>query len=123
YVRAGYATKEEFFQGWREGAARLGNHLRELVGPNFVIIGNAGQPPPSLFESFNGWMRENFPWQNGGSWYSNMYRNPGGYFIDDMQLRQRPHNYLFTAADPPSTPYSSYNRQKMRFGFGTAALG
>ncbi len=122
WARAGYASRDEFLQGWTDGHKAMGDRLRQLAGPDFILIGNAGQPPPGLYASFNGWMRENFPWQNGGSWESNMYRNPGGYFVDGRNMRQPSNQYLFTAADPPSDPYSAHNRRKQRLGLATATL-
>ncbi len=123
YVRAGYPTLAAFAQGWAAGHAALGARLRSRLGanPSFVLVGNCGQG--KLYAEFNGWMRENFPYQNGGTWYENMFRPVGGYFPDDASFRSPPHNYLFSAAAPPTAPYSATNRRIVRFGLGSAALG
>jgi hypothetical protein len=123
YVRAGYPTLSAFAQGWAAGHAAMGNRLRSRLGANstFVLVGNCGQG--TLYAAFDGWMRENFPYQNGGNWYENMFRPVGGYFPDDAAFRQPPHNYLFSAASPPTSPYSPANRRIVRFGLGSAALG
>jgi hypothetical protein len=123
FQRAGYSTFPAFIQGFREGHNALGNRLRSLTGnPDFALVGNCGTTQ-TLYASFNGWMRENFPFQMGGSWYENMFRTVGGYFHDEASFRVPRHNYIFTAAEPPDQPYSSTNRRKVRFGLGSAALG
>jgi hypothetical protein len=121
FVRAGYSTKAAFDASWLTATDTLANRLRRLAGPNFVLVGNCAQG--TKYASFNGWMRENFPYQNGGTWYENMYRDPGGYFTDEAKFRQPTHNYLFTAALSPTLPYNSNNLRKVRFGLGSAALG
>lgn len=121
FQRAGYSTLEAFDAGYQAGGEVLANRLRALVGSTPVLVGNCGQG--TKYVSFNGWMRENFPYQNGGNWYENMFRVPGGYFTDEASFRAPRHNYLFTAADPPSDPYTANNARKVRFGLGSAALG
>jgi len=68
-------------------------------------------------------MRENFPHQDGGTWYSNMYREPGGLFFHDYLYQSPQLNYIFTAADPYWTPTGTYNLRKARFGLASASLG
>ena len=121
YQRAGYSTLAAFDAAYQAGGEALANRLRSLVGPSFLLVGNCGQG--TKYTSFNGWMRENFPLQNGGTWYENMFRVPGGYFTDDGMFRAPRHNYLFTAASPPSSPYTPNNARKVRLGLGSAALG
>jgi putative glycosyl hydrolase-like family 15 (GHL15) protein/carbohydrate binding protein with CBM4/9 domain len=120
FQRAGYSTLAEFDAGYQAGGEVLADRLRALVGSASVLVGNCGQG--IKYASFNGWMRENFPYQNGGTWYENMFRVPGGYFTDEANFRAPRHNYLFTAAEPPSDPYSTNNARKVRFGLGSAAL-
>ena len=120
YVRAGYPSLAAFDAAWLAATDTLANRLRRLAGPDFLMVGNCGQG--TKYASFNGWMRENFPFQNGGTWYTNMYAEPGGYFTDDLRFRPPAHNYLFTAAGS-FDPYDSNNRRKVRFGLGSAALG
>jgi hypothetical protein len=121
YQRAGYASLAAFDAAYQAGGEALANRLRSLVGPSFVLVGNCGQG--TKYASFNGWMRENFPYQNGGTWYENMYRTPGGYFTDEASFRVPRHNYLFSAASPSSNPYASTNTRKVRYGLASAALG
>lgn len=121
FVRAGYSTKASFDAAWLTATDTLANRLRRLAGPNFVLIGNCAQG--TKYASFNGWMRENFPYQNGGTWYENMYRDPGGYFTDEAKFRPPTHNYLFTASSNSGYPYQANNTRKVRFGLGSAALG
>jgi hypothetical protein len=121
YLRAGYTTLAAFDAAWLAGTDTLTNRLRRLTGSNFTLIGNCGRGTKYL--SCNGWMRENFPFQNGGTWYDNMYNDPGGYLVDEERFLKPTHNYLFTAASPPTDPYSSTNLRKLRFGLGSAALG
>jgi hypothetical protein len=121
FVRAGYSTKSAFDAAWLTATDTLANRLRRISGPNFVLVGNCAQG--TKYASFNGWMRENFPYQNGGTWYENMYRDPGGYFTDEAKFRKPTHNYLFTAALSPAFPYTANNTRKVRFGLASAALG
>jgi hypothetical protein len=121
FQRAGYPTFAAFAAGYQAGGEVLANRVRSLAGPTFLMVGNCGQG--TKYVSFNGWMRENFPFQNGGTWDENMFRAPGGYFTDEARFRAPRHNYLFTAAEPPSAPYTAYNARKVRFGLGSASLG
>ncbi|MGH7731815.1 MAG: carbohydrate binding domain-containing protein [Candidatus Eiseniibacteriota bacterium] len=121
YQRAGYPTYAAFDAAYQAGGEALASRLRSLVGPTFLLIGNCGQG--TKYTTFNGWMRENFPYQNGGNWYENMFRVPGGYFTDDANFRAPRQNYLFSGANPSSNPYAPNNARKVRFGLGSAALG
>ena len=121
FRRAGYPSPQSFDAAWRAGTEVLANRLRALGGPDLVLVGNCAQG--TKYVAFNGWMRENFPFQNGGSWQSNMFRAPGGYFTDDERFRKPPNNYVFAAADLPIQPYSPASMREVRFVLGTAALG
>ncbi|MBI4057500.1 MAG: hypothetical protein HY399_08155 [Elusimicrobia bacterium] len=130
YQKAGYATKEEFAAGWKAGQTEMGKHLRELIdaagGTNFPLIGNGCMGAPGLFPYFNGWMRENFPYQNGGTWFSNMFTYPKGYMFEEFLQRAPQINYIFSAANPvqpEGVQYSLSNTRKMRFNLGSASLG
>ena len=119
-VRAGYANEAAFDAAWMAATDTLADRLRRLGGPNVILIGNCIQG--AHYASFNGWMRENFPYQGGGTWYSNMLLDPSGYFSDDAKFRPTPHNYIFTAASVPNAN-SGNNNHVARFGLGSAALG
>lgn len=120
YARAGYPSLAAFDLAWKTATDTLGNRLRRKVGGNFVLVGNCASS--TNYAAFNGWMREDFPFQGGGTWYENMYRDPGGYFTDDVRFRVPRHNYIFTAASNSATPYSATNLRKLRFGLGSASL-
>jgi hypothetical protein len=121
YARAGYPSLAAFDAAWGVAIDTLGNRLRRIAGATVEIIGNCA-PSPN-YASFNGWMgRENFPFQDGGDWYQNMFRDVGGYFTDEQRYRTPRSNYLFSAMSG-SSPYSSTNTRKVRFGLGSAALG
>jgi len=120
-ARAGYTSQSAFDAAWLAATDTLANRLRRLAGPDFVLIGNCGQG--TKYASFNGWMRENFPYQNGGNWYQNMFGEPGGYMTDDKKFRQPTHDYIFTATNSPGAPYNSADLAKERLGLGSAALG
>jgi putative glycosyl hydrolase-like family 15 (GHL15) protein/carbohydrate binding protein with CBM4/9 domain len=121
YQRAGHPTLAAFNAAYQAGGEALATRLRNLAGPSFLLVGNCGQG--TKYTTFNGWMRENFPLQNGGTWYENMFRTPGGYFTDDANFLAPRHNYLFSAAVPSWDPYAANNARKVRFGLGSASLG
>jgi hypothetical protein len=121
YVRAGYPSLAAFDAAWMAGTDTLANRLRRLAGPNFTMVGNCAMG--TKYATMNGWMRENFPFQNGGSWYTNMYRDPGGYFTDEARFRGPQHNYISSWASNPATPYSAVNAQRARYGLASASLG
>lgn len=121
YVRAGYGSLNTFAIGWKAGVDTLCNRLRRISGSSQILVGNCGQG--TEYASLNGWMHENFPYQNGGDWISNMFRDPGGYFIDEARFRAPQHDYLFSAANPPTLPYTANNARVVRYGLASAALG
>jgi len=121
FQRAGYPSLAAFDAGWKAGTEAMAARLRQWGGPDFVLVGNCGQG--TKYSTFNGWMRENFPFQNGGTWQTNMYRAPGGYFTDDANFRQPTHNYIFGAADTPISPYAANSTREVRYVLGSASLG
>lgn len=144
YARAGYcnnnsdlANRTAFDQGWQAGHLRLHQRLRELAiadgHPDFPIFGNCGGGPASTFSTMNGWMRENFPWLEGGTFNSNLFGWRTGYLHQDYLYRAPQENFLNTAPnqdgpdplEPTSTynPYSAGNIRRMRYGLGAATLG
>ncbi len=120
-VRAGYADRTAFAAAWKAGTDTLAARLRRLSGPAEILVGNCAAG--TKYAWFNGWMRENFPYQGGGTWYTNMYSDPGGYFADETRWLLPRHNFIYSACSGTNTPYSSDNMRKARFGLGTAALG
>jgi len=120
FARAGYPSLSAFDAAWGAAIDTLGDRLRRRSGSAIVMVGNCAQS--TNYGTFNGWMRENFPFQNGGDWYQNMFRDVGGYFSDDTRFRAPRSNYLFSAM-VGSNPYSATNARRARFGLGSAALG
>jgi hypothetical protein len=121
-ARAGYATMAEFDAAWHAATDTLGDRLRRLAGPDFIMAGNCAQGVN--YDAFNGWMRENFPNQNGGDWYSNMFRRPGGYLAGDTSFVKPLHNYISSIpTGGAGQEYSAENARRVRFGLGSASLG
>ena len=120
YTRAGYLTLSAFDAAWAAAMDTLGNRLRRHLGPSVEMIGNC--TPSENYASFNGWMREDFPRQGGGDWYTNMFREFDGYFFAEAGYRTPRSNYMFSAMSG-TNPYTATNTRKVRFGMGSAALG
>ncbi len=126
YARAGYASRAAFDAGWQAGFVRLTARLRELAGPDFPIIGNCGQAPATIHSYLNGWDREDYPIQNGGSLYTNLLSWPWGYLHQDHNFLQPSFNIIYTIADTVNgtiDPYTASNQRKMRYGLGSTSLG
>jgi hypothetical protein len=124
YARAGYASLAELDIAWAAACDTLASRLRSDGGPGFLLVGNGG--PSADHAWFNGWMRENFPWQQGGSWASNMLGDVAsrGYFRDDIDFVQPPRNWIFSAASGVAgQEYSSASTKAVRYGLASAALG
>lgn len=121
FKKAGYNTLAAFDAAYEAGTDVLAQRLRALIGSSLLLVGNCAQG--TKYTLFNGWMRENFPNQNGGNWYENMFRNPGGYFVDEARFTPPRQNYIFTGAEPYYTPYTANNARKVRLGLGSASLG
>lgn len=121
------ANRAAFGAGWTAGFEAYGKRLRELIvaagDPTFPLTGNGGLSDSVLHSSFNGWMRENFPYLAGGSWYTNMYDPTVGYLIDNQSFRAPQINMLFGASDPWWDPYTTGNNRLARFTLGSASLG
>ncbi|MBI5467028.1 MAG: hypothetical protein HY975_02325 [Candidatus Kerfeldbacteria bacterium] len=139
YQRAGYGdpndpntntdpqTRLDFADGWFAGHLRLSQRLRELADAdgysNYPVIANCGQSDSREFPYLNGWMRENFPFQNGSTFLSNLFFYPWGFLHQDYLFRAPQYNHIFTAAKPSTAPYTLLNQQKNRFGLGSTTLG
>lgn len=122
YARAGYPSLAAFESAWQAGSDTLANRLRRLSGPGVILAGNcAGSAHQAVF---NGWMRENFPLQNGGTWYDNMLSEPHGYFADEARFVQPAHNWIFSAMlGADGSQYTGENARRVRYGLASAALG
>ena len=120
FARAGYPDAASFDAAWHAASDTISNRLRRLCGPGSVLVGNCASG--TRYDTFNGWMRENFPYQQGGDWYQNMFRVVGGYFGDEAAFRPPTHNYIFTA-QADADPYSATNVRKARFGLAQRRAG
>src|SRR5512134_588258 len=123
YQRAGYSSLAALDVAWAAATDTLAARLRRDGGPAFVLVGNCG--PSAEHERFNGWMRENFPYQQGGSWQSNMLGDASsrGYLADDRDFVQPPHNWILSAmTGPVGSEYSTANTAHVRYGLASAAL-
>jgi hypothetical protein len=124
YARAGYPSLAALDAAWSASCDTLAAHLRRDAGPNFKLVGNCAAS--SEHQTYNGWMRENFPYQQGGTWYSNMLGDGSsrGYFADDRDYLKPPHNWIFSASTSAAgTEYDPGNLNKVRYGLASAALG
>ncbi|MCC6348288.1 MAG: hypothetical protein IT347_01685 [Candidatus Eisenbacteria bacterium] len=121
FARAGYPSAAAFDAAWKAGSDTLASRLRALSGPTPILVGNCGYG--TKYAWFNGWMRENFPNQGGGTWYSNMLNDTGGYLKDDEKFRQPVNNFIFSGAGYPGLPYDPLSQRQVRYGLGSAALG
>jgi len=121
YQRAGYTSLAAFDAAWRVAADTLANRLRRNIGPTPILIGNCGQG--LQYGSMNGWMREDFPNQNGQTWDANMFRVPGGYMTDEANFRSPQSNWIATSTTDVQHPYAPEQVRKARWGLGSAAMG
>jgi len=122
-ARAGYATLADLDAAWSAACDTLASHLRRDAGPGFILVGNAG--PSAEHTWFNGWMRENFPLQQGGTWSSNMLGDVSsrGYLRDNADYLQPSQNWIFTMASfAAGQQYSATGTTAVRYGLASASL-
>lgn len=122
-ARAGYATLADLDAAWSAACDTLASHLRRDAGPGFILVGNGG--PSAEHAWYDGWMRENFPLQQGGTWSSNMLGDASsrGYLRDNADYVQPPHNWIFTAASGVTgQEYSTQSTTAVRYGLASASL-
>jgi len=124
-ARLGFATAREFGDAWATGHRTFAGRLRFLSPPGYLIVGNCGQDgEPDLF---SGWMRENFPYQNGGPaddpWEANMLGNQWGqrgYLVDDTVYVAPRMSWL--VSEPGYDSLSAETLRRLRYGLGSATL-
>ncbi len=119
-VRAGYPDWDSFNAAWLAATDTIASRLRRRCGPDYILVGNCATG--TKYTTFNGWMREGFPYQAGGTWYLNMLRVPGGYFADEAAFRPPTHDYIFSAMVGADS-HSATNARRARFGLASASLG
>jgi hypothetical protein len=116
YERAGYHSVEAFVQAWKAGHRRYAAGLRAAAPPGFTITLN--QAGPDEQELVNGGIREDFPYQGGGTWQKNMM----AVFEEEKTYLQPPAQWLNTLCYPCLDSLAANNRRKVRFGLGSATL-
>lgn len=124
HVRAGYPSLAALDAAWSEASDTLAARLHRAAPPGFELVGNCG--PSAEHEWFNGWMRENFPLQQGGTWASNMLGDvtSRGYLRDDLDYLSPPRNWILSIANTtPGQQYDAFNTQQVRYGLASASLG
>lgn len=121
YVRAGYSSLAAFEQAWLVATDTLANRLRRRGGNLPILVGNCGNG--TKYASMNGWMRENFPFQGGGSWQSNVFGDPGGYLIDQGRFRAPYAGWLTAWPGTGVGPYATESMRQARVALATASLG
>ncbi len=119
-ARAGFPSPAVFDSLWNLGTNELGTRLRRRMGTAPILIGNCGQS--QQYMAMNGWMHEDFPNQNGASWDANMFRNPGGYTVDEASFRAPQSDWLSSWPSDPTQPYSPDDMRRARFVLGSASL-
>ena len=120
FQRAGYATSALFDSAWQAGSNELAARLRRNLGGAPMLVGNCAQSSQYLY--MNGWMHEDFPNQNGGSWDQNFFRNPGGYSVDEANFRAPQSDWLVAWPLDVTQPYSAESARRVRYTLGTASL-
>ncbi len=121
YARAGYADNQSFRDGWKAAVAVFAGRIRQAAGADFILSANSGSGTADLYATYNGWMYENFPLQEGGSWQTNMFWIFGGYYFNERLYRSPPHNFLFSWASS-NIMNNATNIRQMRFGLATASM-
>ena len=92
--------------------------LRKLVG-DALLVGNGG--PSGERDVLNGWMREGFCYQNGGTWDTNMLAfgsDPG--YLRDGGLYRSPSLMFLSSWAAGSVKQA---RREFLFGLASASLG
>ena len=118
YRRAGYETLGDWDRAFHEGHRIYAERLRKLVG-DALLVGNGG--PSGERDVLNGWMREGFCYQNGGTWDTNMlaFGSDPGYLRDGGLYRQPA--LMFLSSWAPANPKQA--RKEFLFGLASASLG
>lgn len=133
YSRLGFASRIAFDSSWVQAHHHMLRALRRACieggRPTFIITGNSRSGIATATQ--NGWMREGWPGQQGGTWHTNMLKVPGGQINDAEAFGFKPQmSWVFDfpatsgndslAAD--STIYSDFNYRQFRYVLGTASL-
>ena len=127
FTISGHADQNAWKTAWEAGATAYWNRMASNLAGK-LVCGNTGSYGP---RTINGWMRENFPIQNGGTWSSNMFgwsAHSGadvGFFGDDSAYARKPvRNVLNGLCDTPGScvQTSLENQRRHRWFLGSATL-
>mgnify|MGYP000856752312 CR=1 FL=1 len=118
YRRAGWDSHRDWCRAYVEGHRLYAMTLRRLAGSK-LLVGNGG--PSGERDLWNGWMRENFPHQNGGDWYANMVQTPWGDhgYLADESLYVQPSLCFLSSIE---TGDSLADLRTLRLGLASASL-
>jgi hypothetical protein len=132
FAHSGSANLAAWDVAYQAGVAAFWTRLRTQVPADWIIVGNCGAM--SADTTINGWMRENFPLQNGGTWETNMFGPaPGvaldvGYIGNDntyaapiLTMLTRPRST--TVTDTTTAQSNVTVQQRHRFVLASATLG
>lgn len=133
-LRGGFASRAAFDSAWVQSHHLYMRSLRKAAiqagRPDFIISGNSRSGV--AFQSMNGWMREGWPAQQGGTWHTNLKWVPGGQVNDAEAFGWKPQmSWVFLAAPTgagtdslatSSSIYTESSYKDYRYGLGTAAL-
>lgn len=143
WKRAGYSTKAAFDTAWVASHNYLAAAIRAkavAAGRQYFLLGGNGGSG-TAYASYNGWMREGWPGQQGAYWLTNLSLNGasatrsislgrgGGADADANRFQYDPQlDWIFSFACTPYdscpsfSPYDAANLKRVRYGLGTACL-
>lgn len=143
WKRAGYSSKAAFDTAWVAAHNYLAAAVRAkaiAAGRQYFLLGGNGGSGVA-YASYNGWMREGWPGQQGAYWLTNLSWNAsgatrslslgrgGGADADANRFQYDPQlDWIFSFACSPYdscssfSPYDADNLRRVRYGLGTACL-
>lgn len=132
FARAGYADSLALDTAWVAAKHYFMAELRKAAvdagRPDFIISGNGVSG--RAYDQANGWMREGWPDQQGGTWGTNWRWFPGGQAADfyGFSAWQPALSWVFAFACASGDSCTGYNpdstgaRKQARYATGTATL-
>jgi hypothetical protein len=127
--RLGYTSISALDSACRSVHRSFMKRLRDGSPSSYIIVGNCGAGGER--DLANGWMRENFPWQNRSEetnedgWTANMLKNgwgQPGYLMDEWEYVQPSMNWLVSNPGYGDS-LSADNLRRHRLGLASATLG
>jgi Hypothetical glycosyl hydrolase family 15 len=121
FRRAGFPSLAAFDSSWRVNHRLIAQRLAAGAPRGFMLIGNCG--PSGETDVYNGWMHENWPYQNGGSWDSNMIGTTSapGYLPGDSLYAQPSMCWISEMPTGAAKP-NAEDARRVRWGLGSATL-